>query len=126
MCQIWCRISGHSNGVCDETDDCLCSGESVEKHFCSDEHYNEDEQHTICAGFCQFKGKQTGDCNDNRECVCVEQDLEGEHVKCVSDAVCKMYCQFDKKTRTGQCGGDYGWDCICTNNDEKNEVRSLN
>ena len=60
VCQIWCRISGHSNGVCDETDDCLCSGESVEKHFCSDEHYNEDEQHTICAGFCQFKGKQTG------------------------------------------------------------------
>ena len=53
-------FSGHSDGVCDETDDCLCSGESVEKHFCSDEHYDEDEQHTICAGFCQFKGKQTG------------------------------------------------------------------
>ena len=53
-------LSGHSDGVCDETDDCLCSGESVEKHFCSDEHYDEDEQHTICAGFCQFKGKQTG------------------------------------------------------------------
>ena len=53
-------FSGHSDGVCDDTDDCLCSGESVEKHFCSDEHYDEDEQHTICAGFCQFKGKQTG------------------------------------------------------------------
>ena len=38
----------------------------------------------------------------------------------------RQWKQFDKKTRTGQCGGDYGWDCICTNNDEKNEVRSFN
>ena len=67
----------------------------------------------------------SGDCNDNQECVCVDQELKGSHVKCVSDAVCKMYCQFDKKTRTGYCGGDYGWDCVCTDNDEENELRSF-
>lgn len=125
VCQVWCRISGHSDGVCDDSEDCLCSGEDVEKHFCSDEHYTEDEQHTICAGICQFKGKQTGDCNDDQECICVEQELKGDHVKCVSDAVCKMYCQFDQKARTGKCGGDYGWDCVCSNNDEKNEIEEV-
>ena len=64
----------------------------------------------------------SGDCNDDQECICVEQELKGDHVKCISDAVCKMYCQFDQKARTGKCGGDYGWDCVCTDNDEKNEI----
>ena len=64
----------------------------------------------------------SGDCNDDQECICVEQELKGDHVKCISDAVCKMYCQFDQKARTGKCGGDYGWDCVCSDNDEKNEI----
>ena len=67
----------------------------------------------------------SGDCNDDQECICVEQELKGDHVKCVSDAVCKMYCQFDQKARTGKCGGDYGWDCVCSDNDEKNEIDGI-
>ena len=67
----------------------------------------------------------SGDCNDDQECICVEQELKGDHVKCVSDAVCKMYCQFDQKARTGKCGGDYGWDCVCSDNDEKNEIEEV-
>ena len=59
ICQTWCRISGHSDGTCDEQEDCNCSTEPVDRHFCSDE-YDAEEQHTICAGWCQFRGKQTG------------------------------------------------------------------
>ena len=56
---MWCRISGHSDGTCDEEEDCNCSTESVDRHFCSEE-YDAEEQHTICAGWCQFRGQQTG------------------------------------------------------------------
>ena len=86
-----------------------------------------------CTCFCSLETKIpsicihffSGDCNDDQECICVEQELKGDHVKCVSDAVCKMYCQFDQKARTGKCGGDYGWDCVCSDNDEKNEIDGI-
>jgi len=121
ICQMWCRISGHSDGTCDEEEDCNCSTESVDRHFCSEE-YDAEEQHTICAGWCQFRGQQTGDCNSSQECECVEKELEGDHLKCVSDAVCKMYCHFDKKAATGKCQGAHGWDCVCYEDPEENQV----
>ena len=52
-----------------------------------------------------FLHHSIGDCNSSQECECVEKELEGDHLKCVSDAVCKMYCHFDKKAATGKCQG---------------------
>ena len=65
-----------------------------------------------------------GDCNSDRECQCLEKELEGNHLKCVSDAVCKMYCHFDKKAATGKCQGQHGSDCVCYEDPEENQVIS--
>ena len=58
----------------------------------------------------------------SQECECVDTKLEGDHVKCVTDAICSVYCQFKEKKATGRCEGENGWDCVCVSNGETNET----
>lgn len=116
-CRGWCRLIGHSGGVCTNENECMCSEEDLEKYVCSNE-VKPKTQKKLCAGWCQiFRQKQTGNCDlEAKECMCDDTDLEISHSKCVSDFVCRMYCQAVERKATGKCTGENNWDCSCVSN----------
>ena len=68
----------------------------------------------------------SGTCDaDTGECQCIEAELKLKHSICagpLDDNVCSMKCQYDDKAKSGHCGGEHGWDCICEFNDGINEI----
>ncbi len=142
LCRWSCRAFGHSDGSCDEQDECICSEEELERYVCRGDVSNRTAD-ALCAGWCQFKGLQTGmslvtfsltyvcnivnvflgDCNLTlNECECSTDKLQESHAKCITDEVCAFYCQFKEKKANGKCVGKNGWDCVCYSSDNKNEV----
>jgi len=91
--------------------------------------------HPLISHFSQFniktiKHSHLGDCNvDEGVCECSLAELKSGHVKCITDEICSMYCQFKQKKAGGTCQGQHGWDCVCKSaldGDSKlNEVKDV-
>lgn len=127
FCRWSCRLLGHSDGFCDEENECRCSEEGLEKYVCGG-NVTETAANNLCAGWCQFRGLQTGDCNTEMGvCECTEGDkLSTRHIKCINEEVCSIYCQFREKKSSGICTGKNDWECVCLSKDEnRNEIEIL-
>lgn len=125
-CNRYCQVAGHSGGSCQE-DKCQCSAKPVSTYFCSEEHSEDaEERRKACATYCHFKGKQTGTCNENTgECECIEEELRAKHTVCIGpaeDNLCSIKCQTMEQAKSGYCGGEHGWDCICEYDEESNAI----
>ncbi|XP_040583631.1 uncharacterized protein [Lepeophtheirus salmonis] len=120
ICKWTCRIGGHSSGFCspgpDGGSDCICSDEDLDKYLCGGD-VDPDIAGYTCAGFCQAKGKQSGNCNSVlNECICTSETLEFDHINCISNEVCSVYCQYKEKKPHGRCEGINKWECKCFSN----------
>jgi len=123
-CQYYCQLILQSDGTCDENDECICSGEHLEKHVCSD-NVEKDVGKYLCAGYCQGQIKQSGECNYNtNECECTAEELELEHLQCLTPWICKFGCHI-RGYKTGQCAGKNNWDCLCVGKEKENEVEPI-
>ena len=70
------------------------------------------------------KNNFLGDCDyDAKKCSCSEEELsfDEDHHLCITPQACGIYCQFKGKS-TGNCEGPNGWDCVCVDKDDENEI----
>ena len=68
----------------------------------------------------------SGTCNvDTGACECIEEELRAKHSVCIGpaeDNLCSIKCQTMDQAKSGYCGGEHGWDCICEYDDQDNSI----